>query len=84
MGFKKAADGVTQKGKTEGKNLGDSGPTAAAQKGKGGNASSKKLAPPTGFQPHCMFLLPSPMKPAASSSVLPLKLTCKPFNPDAT
>jgi hypothetical protein len=34
--FKKAADGVTRKGKTEGKNLGDSGPTAAAQKGKGG------------------------------------------------
>jgi len=36
MGFKKAADGVTKKGKTEGKNLGDNGPTAAAQKGKGG------------------------------------------------
>ena len=34
--FKKAADGVTKSGKTEGKNLGDSGPTAAAQKGKGG------------------------------------------------
>ena len=36
MSFKKAADGVTKSGKTEGKNLGDSGPTAAAQKGKGG------------------------------------------------
>jgi hypothetical protein len=34
--FKKAADGVTQKGKTEGKNLGDSGPTVAIQKGKAG------------------------------------------------
>jgi hypothetical protein len=37
--FKKAADGVTQKGKTEGKNLGDSGPMVAAQKGKGGKGS---------------------------------------------
>jgi hypothetical protein len=34
--FKSAADGVTKKGKTEGKNLGDSGPTVAIQKGKGG------------------------------------------------
>jgi hypothetical protein len=34
--FKKAADGVTKKGKTEGKNLGDSGPTVAIEKGKGG------------------------------------------------
>jgi hypothetical protein len=34
--FKKAADGVTKSGKTEGKNLGDSGPMVAAQKGKGG------------------------------------------------
>jgi hypothetical protein len=34
--FKKAADGVTKSGKTEGKNLGDSGPTVAALKGKGG------------------------------------------------
>jgi hypothetical protein len=34
--FKKAADGVTKKGKTEGKNLGDSGPMVAAQKGRGG------------------------------------------------
>ena len=36
MTFKKAADGVTKKGKTEGKNLGDSGPTVAIQKGKAG------------------------------------------------
>jgi hypothetical protein len=34
--FKKAADGVTKSGKTEGKNLGDSGPTVATQKGKAG------------------------------------------------
>jgi hypothetical protein len=34
--FKSAADGVTKKGKTEGKNLGNSGPTVAIQKGKGG------------------------------------------------
>jgi hypothetical protein len=33
MGFKKAADGITKKGKTEGKNLGDSGPTAPNPRG---------------------------------------------------
>ena len=38
MAFKSAADGVASKGKTKGKNLGDSGPTASIQKGgKGGN-----------------------------------------------
>jgi hypothetical protein len=37
--FKKAADGVTKTGKTEGKNLGDSGPMVAALKGKGGKGS---------------------------------------------
>jgi hypothetical protein len=36
MSFKSGADGVTKKGKTEGKNLGDSGPTVSIQKGKGG------------------------------------------------
>jgi hypothetical protein len=35
MAFKKAADGVVSKGKTKGKNLGDSGPTVTALKGKG-------------------------------------------------
>jgi hypothetical protein len=40
MAFKKAADGVTKSGKTEGKNLGDSGPTVSAQKGKAGKGSS--------------------------------------------
>lgn len=32
--YKKDADGVAKKGKTEGRNLGDSGPTAPIQKGK--------------------------------------------------
>jgi hypothetical protein len=31
--FKKGADGVTKKGKTKGKNLGDSGPNIGLQKG---------------------------------------------------
>ena len=31
--FKKDADGVAKKGKTEGKNLGNSGPTTATMKG---------------------------------------------------
>lgn len=31
--FKRAADGVAQKGKTEGKNLGDTGPSVGTQKG---------------------------------------------------
>jgi hypothetical protein len=34
MGFKKGADGIESKGKTEGKNLGDSGPTAPTFKGR--------------------------------------------------
>ena len=33
--YKRGADGVAKKGKTEGKNLGNSGPTVAALKGKG-------------------------------------------------
>ena len=32
--FKKDADGIAKKGKTEGKNLGDSGPTASVLKSK--------------------------------------------------
>lgn len=31
--YKRGADGIVKKGKTEGKNLGDSGPTQAMQKG---------------------------------------------------
>lgn len=35
MGFKSAADGVTKKGRTKGKNLGDTGPTVGIEGGKG-------------------------------------------------
>jgi hypothetical protein len=42
MTFKKGADGVTKQGKTKGKNLGDSGPTAKVQTG------GKKTAGVTG------------------------------------
>jgi len=34
MSFKKDADGIAKKGKTEGRNLGDSGPTAKVETGK--------------------------------------------------
>jgi hypothetical protein len=48
MGFKKAADGIAKKGKTEGKNLGDSGPTSTALKGgkggKGGKTDADMLS----------------------------------------
>jgi hypothetical protein len=51
MAFKKAADGITKQGKTKGKNLGDTGPNVAIEKGpkhvgsKGGksNADMKKM-----------------------------------------
>jgi len=33
MGYKKGADGITKTGKTEGKNLGDSGPSVGIEKG---------------------------------------------------
>jgi hypothetical protein len=33
MTFKSGADGITKKGKTKGKNLGDSGPSVGLQKG---------------------------------------------------
>jgi hypothetical protein len=42
MSFKSGANGIEKKGKTEGKNLGDSGPTAGIQKG------GKKTAGVTG------------------------------------
>ena len=35
MTFKKGANGIESKGKTKGKNLGDSGPTVGIQTGKG-------------------------------------------------
>lgn len=34
MSFKSGAQGINTKGKTKGRNLGDSGPMVAAQKGK--------------------------------------------------
>ena len=37
--FKRGADGVAKKGKTEGKNLGNSGPISAALSGKGTKTS---------------------------------------------
>jgi hypothetical protein len=40
MTFKKAADGITKTGKTEGKNLGDSGPIVGIQSGKGKKGAS--------------------------------------------
>ena len=40
MTFRKAADGVTKTGKTEGKNLGDSGPSVGIQTGKGKKGAS--------------------------------------------
>ena len=51
MGYRSAADGITKKGRTKGKNLGDSGPTVGIENGpkssgsKGGktNADMKKL-----------------------------------------
>ena len=40
MGYKSGADGVTKKGKTKGKNLGDSGPSVGVESGaKGGKGS---------------------------------------------
>ena len=35
MAYKRAADGVTKTGKTNGKNLGDTGPTVGIHSGKG-------------------------------------------------
>ena len=51
MAYKRGADGITKKGKTEGKNLGDTGPSVGIEKGpkhvgsKGGksNADMKKM-----------------------------------------
>jgi hypothetical protein len=41
MTFKRAADGVTQKGKTKGTNLGDSGPTVSNFRGGKGGEGGK-------------------------------------------
>jgi hypothetical protein len=40
MTFKSGANGIESKGKTKGKNLGDSGPTVAAMSGKGSKGAS--------------------------------------------
>jgi hypothetical protein len=39
MAYKRAADGVAKKGKTEGRNLGDSGPAVGVQKGGKGKGA---------------------------------------------
>jgi len=44
MTFKKAADGIAKKGKTVGKNYGDSGPTAKTQNGPIKNGVGKTNA----------------------------------------
>ena len=46
MGYKRGADGVTKTGKTEGRNLGDSGPSVGIQKGGKGKGAKT----PTGEQ----------------------------------
>lgn len=38
MSFKSGAQGINTKGKTKGKNLGDSGPTLGIQSGKAGKS----------------------------------------------
>jgi hypothetical protein len=38
--YKKGADGITKKGKTEGKNLGDSGPSVGIENGPKKSTSS--------------------------------------------
>jgi hypothetical protein len=40
MAYKSAADGVTKKGRTKGKNLGDTGPSVGIQSGKGKKGAS--------------------------------------------
>lgn len=44
MAFTKSADGIASKGKTKGKNLGDSGPTVTALSGRGGKSGGKRNA----------------------------------------
>lgn len=46
MAFTRAADGIASKGKTKGKNLGDSGPSVGIQnggKGKGGGKTNANM-----------------------------------------
>jgi hypothetical protein len=44
MGFKAGAQGINVKGKTKGKNLGDTGPNIATQKGPAKKTVGKKNA----------------------------------------
>jgi len=44
MGYRKSADGVAKKGKTEGTNLGNSGPTSKTQNGPIKNGVGKTNA----------------------------------------
>ena len=41
MGFRTSANGIASKGKTKGKNLGESGPTVAIEKGGKGGKGGK-------------------------------------------
>lgn len=42
MAYTRSADGIAKKGKTQGKNLGDSGPTAGIMKGGKGKGGGKR------------------------------------------
>jgi hypothetical protein len=44
MAYTRSADGIAKKGKTEGKNYGDSGPAVAIQKGGKGKGGGKTNA----------------------------------------
>jgi hypothetical protein len=44
MAYTRAADGIAKQGKTKGKNLGDSGPTAGIMAGGKGKGGGKKNA----------------------------------------
>jgi hypothetical protein len=44
MAFTRSADGIAKKGKTEGKNLGDSGPTSKEMMGGRGKGKGKTNA----------------------------------------
>ena len=44
MAYTKSADGIAKKGKTEGKNYGDSGPTASMMHGGKGKGKGKTNA----------------------------------------
>ena len=43
MGYKSAADGITKKGRTKGKNLGNSGPVKGIEKEVKGSGGKKNI-----------------------------------------